>query len=57
MHRIQSELLSQECLGESSTRMSDLLGSPRVAPLVSLFVNYFFAVIIIIIIIIIFLRL
>ena len=33
MHRIPSELRSQACLGESSTRMSDLLGSPRVAPL------------------------
>ncbi|KAK8540310.1 hypothetical protein V6N12_046597 [Hibiscus sabdariffa] len=33
MHRIPSELRSQACLGESSTRMGDLLGSPRVAPL------------------------
>ncbi|KAK8540333.1 hypothetical protein V6N12_046620 [Hibiscus sabdariffa] len=33
MHRILSELLSEACLGESSTRMGDLLGSPRVAPL------------------------
>src|SRR3954469_16991132 len=32
-HRIPSELRSQACLGESSTRMGDLLGSPRVAPL------------------------
>ncbi|KAK8540319.1 hypothetical protein V6N12_046606 [Hibiscus sabdariffa] len=34
MHRIPSELCSQACLGESSTRMGDLLGSPRVAPIV-----------------------
>ncbi|KAF1885748.1 hypothetical protein Lal_00008486, partial [Lupinus albus] len=33
MHRIPSELCSEACLGESSTRMGDLLGSPRVAPL------------------------
>ena len=33
MHRIPSELRSQACLGESSTKMGDLLGSPRVAPL------------------------
>ena len=33
MHRIPSELRSSACLGESSTRMGDLLGSPRVAPL------------------------
>src|ERR1044072_4167262 len=33
MHRIPSELRSEVCLGESSTRMGDLLGSPRVAPL------------------------
>ncbi|XLR27240.1 hypothetical protein S83_055140, partial [Arachis hypogaea] len=33
MHRIPSELRSKACLGESSTRMGDLLGSPRVAPL------------------------
>ena len=33
MHRIPSELRSQACSGESSTRMGDLLGSPRVAPL------------------------
>ncbi|GAB4837302.1 hypothetical protein Ancab_002194 [Ancistrocladus abbreviatus] len=32
MHRIPSELRSKACLGESSTRMGDLLGSPRVAP-------------------------
>ena len=31
MHRIPSELRSQACLGESSTRTGDLLGSPRVA--------------------------
>src|SRR3954466_8537295 len=31
MHRIPSELRSEACLGESSTRMGDLLGSPRVA--------------------------
>src|SRR3954466_3415726 len=34
-HRIPSELRSYACLGESSTRMGDLLGSPRVAPLLS----------------------
>ncbi|MED6166362.1 hypothetical protein PIB30_108536 [Stylosanthes scabra] len=33
MHRIPSELCSEACLGESSTRMGDLLGSPLVAPL------------------------
>ena len=33
MHRIPSELRSEACLGESSTRMGDLLGSPRVEPL------------------------
>ena len=33
MHRIPSELRSEVCLGESSTRMGDLLGSPRVAPI------------------------
>ncbi|MED6207707.1 hypothetical protein PIB30_038173 [Stylosanthes scabra] len=33
MRRIPSELRSYACLGESSTRISDLLGSPRVAPL------------------------
>ena len=31
MHRIPSELRRQVCLGESSTRIGDLLGSPRVA--------------------------
>ena len=31
MQRIPSELRSLACLGESSTRMGDLLGSPRVA--------------------------
>ena len=31
-HRIPSELRSWACLGESSTRMGDLQGSPRVAP-------------------------
>ena len=30
-HRIPLELRSEACLGESSTRMGDLLGSPRVA--------------------------
>ena len=30
MHRIPSELRSETCLGESSTRMGNLLGSPRV---------------------------
>ncbi|KAK8540339.1 hypothetical protein V6N12_046626 [Hibiscus sabdariffa] len=33
MHGIPSELRSLACLGESSTRMGDLLGSRRVAPL------------------------
>ncbi|KAK8540324.1 hypothetical protein V6N12_046611 [Hibiscus sabdariffa] len=33
MHQIPSELRSEACLGESSTRMGDLLGSPRVATL------------------------
>ena len=33
MQRIPSELHSLACLGESSARMGDLLGSPRVAPL------------------------
>ena len=33
MHRIPSELRSEACLAESGTRMGDLLGSPRVAPL------------------------
>ncbi|KAK8705013.1 hypothetical protein V6N13_048624 [Hibiscus sabdariffa] len=33
IHRIPSELRSQGCLVESSTRMGDLLGSPPVAPL------------------------
>ncbi|KAM7465485.1 hypothetical protein LguiB_013047 [Lonicera macranthoides] len=28
-HRIPSELLSEACLGESSTRMGDPLGNPR----------------------------
>src|SRR5207247_2168158 len=37
-HRIPSELRSSACLGESSTRMGDLLGCPRVA---SLFLWYF----------------
>src|SRR3954469_6640406 len=32
-HRIPSELRSYACLGESSSRIGDLLGSPRVAPL------------------------
>ena len=34
MQGIPSELRSQACLGESSTRMGDLLVSPRVAPLI-----------------------
>ncbi|KAL0283475.1 UNVERIFIED_CONTAM: hypothetical protein Sradi_7227100 [Sesamum radiatum] len=52
MHRIPSELRSQACLGESSTRMGDPLGSPRVAPLfatsppvcqvISCFFSFFF---------------
>ena len=33
MHRIPLELYSETCLGESSTRMGDLLGTPCVAPL------------------------
>ena len=33
MHGIPSELHSETCLGESSMMMGDLLGSPRVAPL------------------------
>src|ERR1044072_7161738 len=33
MNRILSELRSSVSLGERSTRMGDLLGSPRVAPL------------------------
>ena len=33
MYRIPSELHNYVCLGESSTRTSDLLGSPQVAPL------------------------
>src|SRR5690606_23975315 len=32
MHRIPSELRSEACLGESSTRMGDLPGSRRAAP-------------------------
>ena len=32
MHRIPSELRRLTCLGESSTRMGDLLGSSLVAP-------------------------
>ncbi|KAH0725084.1 hypothetical protein KY284_000949 [Solanum tuberosum] len=32
-HQIPSELRSEACLGESSTRMGDPLGSPRVASL------------------------
>ncbi|KAL9429661.1 hypothetical protein AB3S75_031474 [Citrus x aurantiifolia] len=45
MHRIPSELRSKACLGESSTKMGDLLGSPRVAPLLLSFrpVNPLFA--------------
>src|SRR4051812_1157253 len=30
-HRFPSHALTNSCLGESSTRMGDLLGSPRVA--------------------------
>jgi hypothetical protein len=41
MHWIPLELHSQACFGESSTRMGDLLGSPRVAPLVLLFQLFF----------------
>ena len=36
-HRIPSELRSEACLGESSTRMGDPLGSPRVASLLFFF--------------------
>ncbi|KAL9426991.1 hypothetical protein AB3S75_033720 [Citrus x aurantiifolia] len=45
MHRIPSELRSEACLGESSTKMGDLLGSSRVAPLLVSFqpVNPLFA--------------
>ncbi|KAL9411429.1 hypothetical protein AB3S75_045093 [Citrus x aurantiifolia] len=45
MHRIPSELRSYVCLGESSTKMGDLLGSHRVAPLLLSFqpVNPLFA--------------
>ncbi|KAL9411455.1 hypothetical protein AB3S75_045118 [Citrus x aurantiifolia] len=45
MHRIPSELRSLACLGESSTKMGDLLGSLRVAPLLLSFkpVNHLFA--------------
>ena len=32
-HRIPKEIRGSACLGESSTRMGDPLGSPRVAPL------------------------
>ena len=32
MHQIPSELRNEGCLGESSTWMGDLLGSPRVHP-------------------------
>ena len=35
MHRIPSKLRSEACLGKSSTRMGDLLGSPHVAPLLA----------------------
>ena len=41
-HRIPLELQSYACLGESSTRMGDLLGSPRVAPLRIFFFPCFF---------------
>ena len=38
MHRIPSELRSELCLGENSTKIGDLLGSPRVAtPLFAIF--------------------
>ena len=32
MHRIPLEFRSEPCLGENSTKMGDLFGSPRVAP-------------------------
>ena len=35
MHQSPSELRSYMCFGESSTRMGDLLRSPRVTPLIS----------------------
>ena len=41
MHWIPSELRSQACLDESSTRMGDLLGNPRVATLL-IFVLFIF---------------
>ncbi|KAL0745247.1 hypothetical protein Bca101_102264 [Brassica carinata] len=42
MHRIPSELCSEACLGESSTRMGDLPGSPRVAPFfIIIFILFF----------------
>ncbi|KAK8540301.1 hypothetical protein V6N12_046588 [Hibiscus sabdariffa] len=40
MHQIKSELRINACLGESSTRMGDLLGSPRVAPLFLLYSDW-----------------
>src|SRR5688572_17621848 len=42
MHWIPSELRSETCLGESSTRMGDLLGSPRVAPLFCVYSSFFY---------------
>ncbi|RVW72090.1 hypothetical protein CK203_054787 [Vitis vinifera] len=36
-HQIPSELYRKACLGENSTRMGDLLGSPCVAPLLPFF--------------------
>ena len=46
-HRIPSELRSLACLGESSTKIGDLLGSPHVASLFSVDFDliYFFEVI------------
>ncbi|KAL9411433.1 hypothetical protein AB3S75_045096 [Citrus x aurantiifolia] len=45
MHRIPSEPRCEACLGESSTKVDDLLGSPRVAPILLSFqpVNPHFA--------------
>ena len=42
MLRIPSELCSEACLGESSIRMGDLPGSPRVAPFfIFIFILFF----------------
>ena len=44
MHRIPSELRSYACLGESTTRMGDPLGSPCVASLFLRVRSFFFSV-------------